>query len=71
MLEHLAILDVAFFGLPVMGGSFSVRLMSIGVLFMRSGTVVFMKLLGAIGTFKIMALAGNGKHGNGHKKDGE
>ena len=45
---------------------FSVRLLAMG-----GGTVVHVKLLGAIRTVKIMALAGNGKHGNGHKKQGE
>ena len=36
-----------------------------------TGRVVFVKLLGAIGAFEFMALARNGKPGNGHKKDGE
>lgn len=40
--------------------------------FMRTaGRVMLVKLLGAIGAFEFMALARNGKPGNGHKKDGE
>lgn len=30
-------------------------------------TVLFMKLLGAVRTIKIMAFAGNGKDGSGHE----
>ena len=37
----------------------------------RAGGVMFVKLLGAIGAFEFMALAGNAKQGNSHKKDGE
>lgn len=35
------------------------------------GTVFFVKLLGAIGAFEIMAFARNSEYGNGHKKHGE
>ena len=35
------------------------------------GSVLFVKLLGAIRTFEFMAFAGNGENGDGHKEDGE
>jgi hypothetical protein len=37
---------------------------------MRGG-VIFIELLGALGALEFMALAGNGKQGNGHKQDRE
>jgi|GEM_PF-5101236 len=37
----------------------------------RVGTVVFVKLFGAIRTFEFMAFAGNPENGYGHKEDGE
>ena len=40
-------------------------------LMLRACGVMFMKLLGAIGAFEFMALAGNAKQGNSRKKDGE
>lgn len=42
-----------------------------GVFFMRAGGGVmrFVQLLGALGALEFMALAGNGKQGNGHKQD--
>ena len=39
--------------------------------FVVPAAVTFVKLLGAIGTFELMAFAGNANQGNGHKKDGE
>lgn len=36
-----------------------------------SGPVGLVQLFGAIGTFEIVALAGNGSCGNGDKQDGE
>jgi hypothetical protein len=53
---------VAVRGMFVLTGSFVMS---------TSRTVMFVQLLGAIGTIKFMALAGNSKHGNGHKKHGE
>jgi hypothetical protein len=54
-----------------MRGFFAVFAM-LGVFFVAvAGGVLFVKLFGAIGTLEFMALAGNGKHGNGHKKHGE
>ena len=38
---------------------------------MRGGGVIFIELLGALGALKFMALAGNGRQGNGHKQDRE
>ncbi len=35
------------------------------------GGVIFIELLGALGAFEFVALAGNGKQGNGHKQDRE
>lgn len=43
----------------------------VAVAFAMAGTVVLVELLGAIGPLEFMALAGNGKQGNGHQKDGE
>lgn len=42
-----------------------------GVFVMRAGGGVmrFVELLGALWAFEFMALAGNGKQGNGHKQD--
>jgi len=37
----------------------------------RMGSVVFVKLLGAIRTFEFMAFTGNPENGYGHKEDGE
>lgn len=44
---------------------------SVGFVAVRGSVMLLMELLGAIGAFEFMALARNGKHGNGHKKDGE
>lgn len=38
-----------------------------GGCFMAAGGMVGLKLLGAIGALEVMALAGNGKRGYGHK----
>lgn len=42
-----------------------------GFLMLAAGSMVFMKLPGAIGAVELVALAGNSKQGNGRKKDGE
>ena len=39
--------------------------------FVMRGGVIFIELLGALGALEFMALAGNGKQGNGHKQDRE
>ena len=49
----------------------TVRLVAMRVPVTVTGAVVLVELLGAIRTFEFVALAGNGKHGNGHKKEGE
>ncbi len=42
------------------------------VFVMRAGCgVIFVELLGALWAFELMALAGNGKQGNGHKQGRE
>ncbi len=41
------------------------------VVMAMASTVVLMELLGAIGALEFMALARNGKQGNGHQKNGE
>ncbi len=48
----------------VVAGGFAVLLMS-------SSAVVFVELLGAIWTFEVVALTGNGKQRSGHEQDGE
>lgn len=37
----------------------------------RSGTMRLVQLFGAIRTFKVVSLTGNGESGDGHKQDGE
>ena len=52
--------------------SFAMDRMGIPRFFMPArGVVGFIELLGAIGAVELMTFAGNGKYGNGHKKDGE
>ncbi|MES2924254.1 MAG: hypothetical protein V4819_22070 [Verrucomicrobiota bacterium] len=50
---------------------FTMDRMSFSCCFVPAGGVTFAKLLGAVGAVELMTFAGNGKHGNGHKKDGE
>ena len=46
-------------------------LFSVLTVFRSMGTVVFVKLLGAIRTFEFMAFARDRENGDGHKEDGE
>jgi hypothetical protein len=55
---------VLFLVVTVPGMVIAMRFVTVAVT--MTGAVVFVKLLGAIGTFEFVALAGNGKHGNGH-----
>lgn len=55
---HFDFLD---FGVAAMSG-----FVTVGFVAMCGGVMLLMKLLGAIGPLEFMALAGNGKQGNGH-----
>jgi hypothetical protein len=57
-LVHFAFLD---FGVAAMSG-----FVTVGFVTVSGSVMLLMKLLGAIRPFEFMALAGNGKQGNGH-----
>ncbi len=59
MFQYPPVFDITFFGFRV----------ACRVFVMRGGGVIFIELLGALWAFEFMALAGNGKQGNGHKQD--